>query len=265
MWHELLQGHSSGPVRRLGAPSPRAPPLDLVQISLGRHRSLLLPNLRNRQICETGFTGHGAECVLGTQGVTLLSWGLKPLFLSPFCLPGVSRCPKAGVHAAGRGPGGPEQGGISPQQKPVPNSPREIDHRTWLWEGPVSPPRHPPWPSVMTPALSAHSESEQVVDMASWALRAGLLRSSLFVGSEKSPTSESRLAPGAESLVSLWLVSSLTLGLQECRGRRLGLTGWGARETCLLLRAHTTLDRSPAEEGNNHPQEEQPWRPPDAL
>ncbi|KAI4586198.1 hypothetical protein MJG53_003985 [Ovis ammon polii x Ovis aries] len=37
----------------------------------------------------------------------------------------------------------------------------------------------------MTPALSAHSESEQVVDMAFLGTRAGLLRSSLFVGSEK--------------------------------------------------------------------------------
>lgn len=67
----------------------------------------------------------------------------------------------------------------------MPGSPREIDRRTWLWEGPVDPPQRLPWPSVMPPALSAHSESEQVVDMAFLGTRAGLLRSSLFVGSEK--------------------------------------------------------------------------------
>lgn len=38
---------------------------------------------------------------------------------------------------------------------------------------------------VMTSALSARSESEHVVDMAFLGTRAGLLRSSLFVGSEK--------------------------------------------------------------------------------
>lgn len=38
---------------------------------------------------------------------------------------------------------------------------------------------------MMTPASSAHSESERMVDMAFLGTRAGLLRSSLFVGSEK--------------------------------------------------------------------------------
>lgn len=49
----------------------------------------------------------------------------------------------------------------------------------------MDPPQRLPWPSVMPPALSAHSESKQVVDMAFLGTRAGLLRSSLFVGSEK--------------------------------------------------------------------------------
>uniref|UniRef100_A0A4W2CLQ4 VWFA domain-containing protein n=1 Tax=Bos indicus x Bos taurus TaxID=30522 RepID=A0A4W2CLQ4_BOBOX len=74
--------------------------------------------------------------------------------------------------------------------------PREIDRRTWLWEGPVDPPQRLPWPSVMPPALSAHSESEQVVDMAFLGTRAGLLRSSLFVGSEK--VSDKFLTPADE-------------------------------------------------------------------
>lgn len=41
------------------------------------------------------------------------------------------------------------------------------------------------WAHGVTPAVFSSSESERVVDMAFLGTRAGLLRSSLFVGSEK--------------------------------------------------------------------------------
>ena len=60
-----------------------------------------------RQIYETGFMGHGAERVLGMRSYFPYVLGLKPLFLSSFCLPEPTATPKLSARG-GQRPRGPQ-------------------------------------------------------------------------------------------------------------------------------------------------------------
>lgn len=60
-----------------------------------------------RQIYETSFMGHGAEHVLGMRSYFPYVLGLKPPFLSSFCLPEPTAAPKLSACSGSR-PRGPQ-------------------------------------------------------------------------------------------------------------------------------------------------------------
>lgn len=205
------------------------------------------------QICETGFTGHGAECVLGTRSYFPYVLGLKPLFLSPFYLPESAAAPKLSARSGQRPRGPRARGNLTIAKASAQQPPRDRPQDLALGGACGSSP---------APTLAQRDDTCFVCPQRVRASGGHGLPGHPGRPPQKQPVRGLReglrqVSPAGHQEQSPWGVAVVSeqpdAGLQECRGRRVGADRLGSQRNLPPTQAHTTLDRSPAEEGDNHP------------